>query len=161
MATSYWSGPQGVFAALQLAAELDSRHVGPEHLFAVVLRGVPDPGAQDVLLSVGVDVERFEGALGNASLPVGASSENEARPSSPKGNTVFFGALGRAEGFALAQHGGDLSSLDILVSLLWSRPNHHWVTPLEAQGITRKMIVERLIAGGVAVPNQPFPDAER
>jgi hypothetical protein len=160
MATSYWRGPQG-FGALQLAAELHSRHVGPEHLFAVVLRGVADPAARDVLLSVGVDVERFESALVNASRLVGASSENEEPPSGPQGNPVFFGALGRAEGFALAQHGGDPSSLDILVSLLWSRPNHHWLPPLEAQGITREVIVEQLIASGVVVPDRPLPDAER
>jgi ATP-dependent Clp protease ATP-binding subunit ClpA len=160
MATPYWSGTGVVFAAFKLASELHSQHVGPEHLFAVVLGGAPDSDARDVLLSVGVDVERFDNDLGNASLSFGASSNKKEVLAGPKGNPVFFGALGRAEGFALAKHGGDPSSLDILVSLLWSRPNRHWVTPLSMQGIRREMIVERLIDSGVMTPNQPLPPEE-
>ena len=142
---------------------LGHRWVGTEHLVLALLRPSAEPSAaRDVLEACGVSHGRYEELLRAAvaearPAPAAGGGGGGDRGATP--NPALYGAVGRAEGLALAFGDTPVSPEHALVAVLWGRGRG--LDLLDEAGVDPAEVLTRLAAAGIAVPTAALPPKER
>ena len=137
-----------------IAARLQHRWAGPEHLLLAIL-SEPSEAAR-ALAACGVDYDGFRDRV--AALPAAYTAQTRIQALAPDELAISPTStelLARAEGLAIAEGASDVGAHHVLLSLLWDQSARVARRLLEEMGATPEELLAQLAQEGITAPNTP------